>query len=181
MERNNVESKTQPLATILNGNLKQSLGGSLQTDIGLIIGFSLDTDTLDAATNAQITTTDATNLYLTVAMGAQMYLQQIRLDKLLQVFAGVPVIQPRPYMPVFIKFTNFNLNDSFYNNPTNIGAGLNPGPEVNLMLWTIDTDDYARYLDDLKHEKHKQVYESKHMTNAGTPPPASHLVSPTGK
>jgi hypothetical protein len=172
MEKNGIETRTQPLATVLNGNLKQSLGGSLPTDIGLIYGFSLDTDAPDAATNPQITTTDASNLYLTVAMGAQLFLQQIRLDKMLQVFAGVPVIQPRPYMPVFLKFTSFNLNDSFYNNPTAIGAPSSPViPEINLMLWVLSLDDFNKYRTSITHEEHTQAYETQHMVKSGVPIP----------
>jgi hypothetical protein len=84
------------------------------------------------------------------------------------VFAGVPVIQPRPYMPVFLKFTSFNLNDSFYNNPTNIN-----GPEINLMLWTMNTDDFKLYEDHMKYSKQKMQHETKYMAQQGTPVPAT--------
>jgi hypothetical protein len=104
----------------LTGEEQQKFNGELQTDIGFIYGMSIYADTVWQDNTPLITTTDAENLYLGLKNGKVYSVQFMRLDDLLQVFAGVPIIRPQPYTPVNVYHEDFNLKSSFIQNPTGI-------------------------------------------------------------
>lgn len=139
--RMGLRTRTQNIPTVLNGGSTQKIGGQLQTDIGLIYGLSIYADTVDPSGNTLITTTQATNLYLTIAKGAQQFVQTLRLDDLLNVFAGSPLVRLSKFTPVLISYKDFALDVSFYSNPLLIS-----GPEIYLMMWYIDMDSYQELI-----------------------------------
>jgi len=115
---------------------KQQIGNQLPTNIGYIYGLATYTDGVDADNNTLISTTDASNLYLTLQDGPTQFYQQIRLWDLLTVFAGTPVLRPQPYTPVNIPY--FDLSKSFYQNPTGVVDAT-----IRLKLYYIQMDAWV--------------------------------------
>jgi len=129
----------------LDGSNDQILGGTLQTDIGLIFGLSVYADSVDPSNIQLITTTQATQLYLNVITGGKNYIPALRLDDLLNVYAGSPIVQNEIYRKVNIPYWAFDLNTSTISNPTLIGGatgGVASGPEVWINLYYIPKSQY---------------------------------------
>lgn len=139
-------SRTQNIPVVLDGTPEQKLGGQLETDVGLIYGFNLYADTVAPDGAILITTTDATNLYLSVAKGADTTVFPLRLDDLLNNIAGSPLIRANKYLPLIVPYTQFSLDKSFISNPTLIGLGLTPGPTVFLNFYYLNMDDYQELI-----------------------------------
>lgn len=117
---------------VLSGQNEQKFNGELQTDIGFIYGMSTYADTVWQDNSTLITTTQAQNLYLALKNGKVFSVQYIRMDDMLTVFAGSPIIRPTPYIPVNVYHEDFNLKSSFIQNPT-----LITGPTLVINMWYI--------------------------------------------
>jgi hypothetical protein len=110
----------------------------LQTNIGLIYGISIYTDTVTADNQTLITTTEAGLLYLVLKKGSADFIDSIRLDDLLFQFSGVPTLPAEKYLNVHIP-APFSLDQSFIANPTGIVAPAPPGTKaIQLNLWYIN-------------------------------------------
>lgn len=120
----------------------------LQQDIGWIYGVSMYADSVDPQGNTLITTTQAQNLYIQFRNASINFMQYIRLDDLLNVYNGSPVIRPRGYKPVNIPGTysgssKFDISTSSYLNPTGIVSPAAPAAPivVRLKLWFINSQN----------------------------------------
>lgn len=133
-------SQTQNIVVALDGTPSQKLGGQLQTDAGLIYGFNIWCDTVDPQGNPLITTTDATNLYLNLKIGATDRIEVLRLDDLLSVYAGAPVGRYGTYKKLIVPWYTISLDKSTIENPTAITG--TPPPEVWINMYYINMDDY---------------------------------------
>lgn len=117
------------------------IGKTLPTNVGFIYGLSTYADGLDPEGNTLITTTQAQGLYLNLQDGATQFFESIRMDDLLNTFAGTPVVRPQKYMPVCIP--DFDLSKSVYQNPNSFISGT-----IRLKIWYVQTKDW-------KHVKEK--------------------------
>ena len=134
-------SRTQNIVVALNGQSKQKLGGQLQTDVGLVYGWNIYADTVDPDGDDLISTTDATNLYLTLKIGGQDAVETIRLDDMLSVFAGSPVGRAKEYLELIIPYWALSLDKSNIKNPTLVGSdGSLPVVYINMRY--LSMDDY---------------------------------------
>lgn len=113
-------------------NTKFDIGKVLQENIGFIYGLSIYADGVDEQGNTLISTAQAQSIYITFKNGATEFIETIRLDDLLNVFAGTPVVRPQKFTQVNIPV--FDLSKSFYQNPLGLGSGLT----IKLKLWYID-------------------------------------------
>lgn len=116
----------------------------LPTQIGRIYGMAIYCDSVTPDNKQLITTTDATNLYLTFKDGATNFFEDLRLTDLLSEFSGVPSPRPNSYLPVNIP-GGFDLSTSFYINPTGIVAGAT-GKTIALKLWYVSVPTYSTML-----------------------------------
>lgn len=121
---------------------KLTIPDKLQTNIGLIYGISIYTDTVTADNQTLITTTEAALLYLTLKKGSADFIDSTRLDDLLFQFSGVPTLPADKYLPVHIP-APFSLDQSFISNPTGIVAPAAPATKaIQLNLWYINMNMY---------------------------------------
>jgi hypothetical protein len=127
----------------------------LQTDIGFIYGISTYADSVDPQGNSLITTTQAQSLWLTLKNAATEFGPNIRMDDLLTVFAGVPIVRNTRYLPFRIPCyfrdtgggaieKHFDISTTYYVNPTGIVSSSNTGVPpivIRLKLWYINSFD----------------------------------------
>lgn len=134
-----VEDVVTPLPTSAAATNFQ-VGKNLPEDVGFIYGLSTYADGLDAEGRTLISTTQAQGIYLTLQEGPTQFIQQVRMDDLLNTFAGSPVVRPQKFTPVNIPV--FDLSKSFYSNP-NSYFGANTS--IHLKLWYINQPDFEKY------------------------------------
>lgn len=127
----------------------------LQTDIGFIYGLSTYADSTDPQGNTLVSTTQCQNLWLTLKNAATEFGPNIRLDDLLTVFAGTPIVRNQRYLPYRIPcyfkdpVTNemgkhFDISTTYFTNPTGIVSSSNTGVPpitIRLKLWYINSYD----------------------------------------
>lgn len=126
----------------------------LQQDIGWIYGLSMYADSVDPQGNTLMTTTQAQNIYLQLRNASVNFMQYIRLDDLLNTFAGSPNVRPRRYLPVNIPGTymaaeehrsssKFDISTSSYLNPTGVVSpgGAAPPVVLRLKMWYINSQN----------------------------------------
>jgi hypothetical protein len=115
---------------------KFDVGKNLPGNVGFIYGLSIYADGLDQDSNALITTTQAQNLFLTLQDGSTQFLEGIRLDDMLNDYAGTVVVNPNKFMPVAIPA--FDLSKSFYQNPNGY-----TGSYIRLKLFFVQKQDWV--------------------------------------
>lgn len=123
-----------PLPT--NPSASFQIGKTLPTNVGLIYGMSTFADGLDPEGSTLISTTQAQGLYFTFQDGPTQFIETIRLDDLLNTFAGTPVLRPQKYTPFNIP--EFDLSKSFFSNPNLYVTSV-----IHLKIWYIQKADYA--------------------------------------
>lgn len=115
------------------------VGKNLPTDVGFIYGLSTYADSQDSDGNQLITTTQAMGIYLSLVNGASTFFNQIRLDDLLNVYAGSPVVKPNQFMPVNLPI--FDLSKSNYFNPFTYSSAV-VTTVIHLKLWYIQKSQF---------------------------------------
>lgn len=116
----------------------------LPTQIGRIYGMAIYADSVTPSNDSLITTTDCTNLYMTLKDGATNFFENVRLTDLLSEFSGTPSPRPNNFLAVNIP-GGFDLSTSFYSNPTGLVAGAG-NTTVALQLWYVSVPTYNTML-----------------------------------
>ena len=118
---------------------------TMPTQIGLIIGLSVDTGTVANSSpsgRTLITATQADLFYLKMKQGQSDYLNAVRVSTLVyKLGAGNIITNPYNMMPLNIPATVVSLDKSVYLNPTNFTAA-NTSILLNLWYITIDNVNY---------------------------------------
>lgn len=132
------------------------IGKNLPTNIGFIYGMSTYADGTDPDGNTLISTTQAQNIYMTLQNGSTQFFEQIRMDDLLNVYAGSPIVRADKYMPVNIPV--FDLSKSFYQNPNSYVNSV-----IRLKIWYIQLNDWQVIKNHFTFDpQHPQVKTHKH-------------------
>lgn len=113
----------------------------IEQPVGLIFGFSIQTDTVTPANDPLITTANAENLYLNLKDGNAEFFMPVRLDQMIFNFSGFPNTNEDRFMRVNIK-GNFDLSTSYYSNPTGIVSVEDEITTILLQMWYISTESY---------------------------------------
>ena len=137
----------QDIITVLPATASTNfqVGKNLPTDVGFVYGLSTYADGLDPDGNTLITTTQAQGIYLTLQNGATQFLAQLRMDDLLNAYAGSPVVRPDKFTPVNIPL--FDLSKSFYQNPNNYSSAI-VQTSIRLKLWYIQREVFEKLEND---------------------------------
>lgn len=125
-----------PISTGSTGSSEFQIGKNLATNIGFIYGLSVYADGVDNSGATLISTTQAQNMYLSLADGGTQFVQYIRLSDLLNEFAGSPVVRPDKFTPLNVPV--FDLSQSYYYNPN-----LYINATIRLKLWYIKKADFT--------------------------------------
>lgn len=127
------------------------IGQDMPKPVGWIYGISIETDSVFPTdqTIPTITLAQASLLYLYFKVGKDLFINNARCDKF--VFYVPPTgagqvpqyTNQQRYFPVNIPDVT-DLKQSYYQNPTGIGAS--PNVYIPLTIWYIDIDDYHQLL-----------------------------------
>jgi hypothetical protein len=117
-------------------SVKFQVGKNLPDNVGFIYGLSTYCDGVDQDANVLMTTTQAQNTFLTLQDGSTQFLEGIRMDDMLNDYAGTVVVNPHKYLPVAIPA--FDLSKSFYQNPNGY-----MGSYIRLKLWFVQKQDWV--------------------------------------
>ncbi len=122
--------------------LQIDISAQLQTQIGRIYGFSLDTDTVSPANKQLISVNDAMNIYLSLKWGSSYFIQEIRLDNMIyNITPGSTSMLPgERFLPVNVP-NDFSLDQSIYINPTGV-----VGKTIKLNAWYISKISYNQLI-----------------------------------
>lgn len=122
------------------------IGKILQQDIGYIYGISSYADSTDETGTALPSTTQMQNLWFQAINGSTLFMQNWRMDDLLNVFAGTPEVRNAHYRRVSIP--RFDLSKSQFVNPTGINSGAG-NINIHLKLWYIKQADWQLIADEI--------------------------------
>lgn len=135
--------------TQLTGSSPTLIGQDMPKPVGWIYGISIETDSTfpTDASKPTITLGNAALLYLYFKIGTDLYMNNMRCDKLVFYHpsgAGNPDYSNQArYFPVNIPYTT-DLKQSYYNNPSSIGSvPVSGGPVyIPLTIYYIDVASY---------------------------------------
>jgi len=113
------------------------IGNTLPTNVGFIYGLSTYADSVDPDGNTLITSAQAMTIYLVLKDGPTEFIQYIRMDDLLNIVAGSPLVRNQKFTSVNIPA--FDLSKSYYKNPSSV---LNA--TIRLKLWYIQANDWKQ-------------------------------------
>ena len=148
-----LRTRIEQLKITINGQQNQTIGGELQTDIGVIYGLSSYTDGVAFDGSTLITTAQAETLFLNIKKGKIFTVQNLKLSDLQNEFAGSPLIRTDKYTPMIIYREDFDLSSSQIINPTLIPNG---SAVIILNFWYIDVEDLQML------EAHGLIFNDKH-------------------
>lgn len=114
------------------------VGKTLSEDVGFIYGLSTYADGVDVANIPLPSTTQCQQTFFVAQNGATIFMEPTRLDDMLNVFSGSPVVRPERYYRVNIP--RFDISKSYYANPTLITGPIN----IRLRLHYIQAKDWLR-------------------------------------
>jgi hypothetical protein len=144
-----VKTYTDTYYTQLTGGTPTMIGQDMPNVVGWIYGISIDVDGVlptDQSKNA-ISLANASNLWLYFKVNAELFINNMRLDKLVFVnpneglgAAPAQYSNQRRYFDVNIPYVT-DLKQSYYNNPTSLGTSVAP-LYIPLSIYYIDRDSY---------------------------------------
>lgn len=136
--RSYVTSIISPVPTA--AQIQIPIAKTIPSQVGLIYGMAIYTDTDDPQGNNLITFANAQELYMVLKDGPTEFLFNIRLDAMIFNLAGFPNLNPQGFLNVAIP-GNFDMSTSYYQNPTGIVSG-EATTTIMLQLWYISTESY---------------------------------------
>lgn len=168
-----VRTYTDTYFTLLDGSSPIQIGQDMPKPVGWIYGISIETDSVQPTdkSKATITQADAAKLYLYLKIGTDLYMNNVRLDRLMFYVpsgTGNSYANSERYFPVSIPHTT-DLKQSYYNNPTGIGSPT--AAYIPLTIYYIEIKDYnyllkKGYLFDgtaaMPHHPHHSPQNRKH-------------------
>ncbi len=116
------------------------IGKTLPKNVGYIYGISTYLDGVDSQNIALPTTIQAQALYITLQNSSTQFMSEIRISDFAneELIAASFQVREKKYTPVSIP--NFDLSQSYYQNPTGIVGPMN----IRLKLWYIQENDWKR-------------------------------------
>ena len=134
-----IRTYTDTYFTQLVGSSPTKIGQDMPNPVGWIYGISIETDSVFPTdkTLPTIAFADAANLYLYFKDGTDLYINNMRCDRLVYTQPSAPnSSNPRRYFSVNIPRMT-DLKQSYYNNPTGIGTTGAP-VLIPLTIYYID-------------------------------------------
>jgi hypothetical protein len=153
--------------TQLTGATPTKIGQTMPSVIGLIYGLSVDVNGTTPQNNTFncITPNQSTQLWLQLKIGAALYVDNFRLDRLVFSDGGTNFQNPNRYFPVMVP-SETDLKESTFYNPNSIGSGGTP-IYVPLTVHYIDKPSYAHMLQ--KGYLYANAHSAPSTPNAPTP------------
>ena len=138
---------TDTYYTLLNGGAQAKIGQDMPNPVGHIFGISCVVEGVQPTdqTKRVLTTAQAGLIWLYLKVGTNLFMNNFRLDKLIfetPATSGLQTYQnPRRYYPCSIPVAT-DLKESYYLNPTAIGAPPTTGIYAALQIHYIDRPSY---------------------------------------
>jgi hypothetical protein len=145
-----VKTYTDTYYTNLLGSSPTKIGQNMPMPIGWIYGISIDTDSVNPTdkTLPNITAAQASNLWLYFKIGAELFINNMRLDKLIYygnaTSGSENYSNQQRYFTVNIPRVS-DLKESYYNNPQGYGTQLAP-LQIPLTIYYINVNTYDHLL-----------------------------------